>query len=83
MGSYLWLVHVANSQSLTNAGAWSPVLFFGEFKMKTSHDVVREVNRKLTASILENPTRAHTRATLDDVLCAVVFVAFVAFVCWL
>lgn len=83
MGADLWLVHVANCQTITNAGARSPVLFFGEFKMKTSYDVVREVNRKLTASILENPTRAHTRATPDDVLCAIVFVAFVAFVCWL
>ena len=52
--------------------------------MKTSHDVVREVNRKLTAAILEgNHPHAPTRATRDDVLCAIVFVAFVAFVCFL
>lgn len=52
--------------------------------MKTSADVVRDINRKLTAAILEeNHPHAPTRATRDDLLCAIVFVAFVAFVCFL
>lgn len=51
--------------------------------MKTSHDVVREVNRKLTASILENPPRAHTRPTRDDVICAIILIVFIALVIFL
>ena len=50
--------------------------------MKTSADVVRDLNRKLTAAILEHD-RPDERPTLDDVLCAVAFVAFVAFICLL
>lgn len=51
--------------------------------MRTSADVVRDLNRKLTAAILEQDQRPDTRPTLDDVLCAVAFVAFVAFICLL
>ena len=44
--------------------------------MKTTQDVMLEINRKLKAAILENPTRVDMRPTADDVVCAVAFVAF-------
>ena len=49
----------------------------------TSDDVIRNINRKLKDDLISNDAQAATRPTLDDVLCAIVFVAFVAFVCLL
>lgn len=49
----------------------------------TSDDVIRNINRKLKDDLISNDAPVAPRPTLDDVLCAIVFVAFVAFVCLL
>ena len=48
----------------------------------TSDDVIRNINRKLKDDLISNDA-PNDAPTLDDVLCAIVFVAFVAFVCFL
>lgn len=48
-----------------------------------TQDVIRNINRKLKDDLISNDAPVSTRPTTDDVLCAIVFVAFVAFVCLL
>lgn len=47
-----------------------------------TQDVIANINRKLKDDLISNDAHAAT-PTLDDVLCAIVFVVFVAFVCLL
>ena len=48
-----------------------------------SDDVIRNINRKLKDDLISNDAPAPARMTLDDLLCAVIFVVTVAMLCLL